>query len=204
MTQTAERVMVYIDGFNLYFGLASRFSKLKWLNVYALSANLLKPHQTLIGVKYFTARLSGNPPKERRQNIYLKALQTTPTEIFYGQYKSGSTSCTQCHHTWTTNEEKMTDVNIAVQMLLDAVDNFFDTALVISGDSDLAPPIRSVQDKFGKKVVVVFPPDRYNGSICQLATGYYMLGKQKIMNSQFPMTILTASGYPITKPQEWK
>ena len=102
-----ERVIVYIDGFNLYFGMSARFPKLKWLNLYELGINLLKPHQILVGVKYFTARLSGNPPKERRQNLYLNALKTTPAQIIYGQYNSSAISCKRCHHSWAKNEEKM-------------------------------------------------------------------------------------------------
>jgi len=60
---------------------------------------------------------------------------------------------------WLDYEEKMTDVNIVIQLLGDAFDNAFDTALVISGDSDLTTPIRRVRERFAKKrVVVAFPP----------------------------------------------
>jgi hypothetical protein len=42
-----ERVITYIDGFNLYFGLKSNgWDRFLWLNLRALSQNLLKPHQT--------------------------------------------------------------------------------------------------------------------------------------------------------------
>ena len=41
-----ERVIAYIDGFNLYFGLReARLRHCYWLNVAALVGNLLKPHQ---------------------------------------------------------------------------------------------------------------------------------------------------------------
>ena len=43
-----ERVLVYIDGFNLYFGLIDAgLKKFKWLNLKSLSNNLLKPDQEL-------------------------------------------------------------------------------------------------------------------------------------------------------------
>ena len=57
-----ERVCVYIDGFNLYFGMTSTYPKLKWLDVEALSKNLLKENQTLIDCNYFTARVKKNQP----------------------------------------------------------------------------------------------------------------------------------------------
>ena len=72
-----ERVQVYVDGFNLYFGmLEAGFDNCKWLNLKNLSINLLKPHQELAGVKYFTSRVSNNPDKQKRQVTYLEALDS--------------------------------------------------------------------------------------------------------------------------------
>ncbi|MCS6861184.1 MAG: hypothetical protein NZT92_12780 [Abditibacteriales bacterium] len=52
-----ERVIAYVDGFNLYFGLRSRgWRRYYWLNLQALALNLLKPSQQLVFTKYFTAR----------------------------------------------------------------------------------------------------------------------------------------------------
>ena len=88
-----ERVAVFIDGFNLYFGLTSAYPNYKWLNVYLLSQNLLRPNQQLVSVSYFTARIGNNPSKEQRQSIYLSAIKSTSTQIIYGHYKSKNKSC---------------------------------------------------------------------------------------------------------------
>lgn len=56
-----ERVCVYIDGFNLYYGLSSQYPKLNWLNVQLLAKNLLKENQILEKCNYFTARVRNNP-----------------------------------------------------------------------------------------------------------------------------------------------
>lgn len=59
-----ERVVVYIDGFNLYFGIREAgFDKCRWLNLKILVENLLQPHQKLIHIKYFTSRVSNNLDK---------------------------------------------------------------------------------------------------------------------------------------------
>ena len=43
-----ERVTVYIDGFNLYYGLREKgWRRYYWLNLRRLSENILDPHQTL-------------------------------------------------------------------------------------------------------------------------------------------------------------
>jgi hypothetical protein len=73
-----SRVITYIDGFNLYFGLKSRgWRRFYWLDVHALSQRLLRPGQAPVGVKYFTSPVAaapGDPGKDRRQAAYLEAL----------------------------------------------------------------------------------------------------------------------------------
>jgi hypothetical protein len=46
-----ERVIVYIDGFNMYFGiLEAGFLYCKWLNIRKLVSNLLKSNQELVEI----------------------------------------------------------------------------------------------------------------------------------------------------------
>lgn len=198
-----ERVAVFIDGFNLYFGLTSAYPNYKWLNVYLLSQNLLKPNQQLVSVSYFTARIGNNPSKEQRQSIYLSAIKSTATQIIYGHYKSKNKSCRRCGHIWQTNEEKMTDVNIAVQMITGAVQNTYDRAILISGDSDLVPPIKTVQNIFNKKVFVAFPPNRHNHSVKSNANSSMVLGRGTLSKSQFAASITLSNGHILNKPTQW-
>jgi hypothetical protein len=74
------RTIIYIDGFNLYFRLLEKRPALKWLNVKALAERLLNPANQVIGVKYYTARVSGriDPGAPARQQRYLDALRTVP------------------------------------------------------------------------------------------------------------------------------
>ena len=54
----------------------------------------------------------------------------------------------------------MTDVNIAVELLVDAQDNKIDTAIIVSGDSDLTRPIEVVLQRYSnKRVIIAFPPN---------------------------------------------
>ena len=199
-----EKVIVYIDGFNLYFGIKSKFPHAKWLNMWGLAESLLKQTQELVEVKYFTSRVSNNPSKEKRQDDYLNVLKTTPIKIFYGQYKSKPITCKSCGHSWANNEEKMTDVNIAVNMITDAMQNRYDAALLVSGDSDLVPPITTIHQFFAQKIVIVaFPPDRSNNSVKNIAKGSFIIGRQKLMQNQFPLTVTLASGHQIIKPVDW-
>ena len=188
---SAERVIVYIDGFNLYYGMRSkRWQRYYWLDVSQLASNLLKAGQTLTSVKYFTSRVSSttrDPNKSTRQHTYLEALETLANvDIFYGHYLEKTVKCFTCGAKWRLPEEKMTDVNIAVEMMADAFQDCWDTALLISGDSDLTAPIMNIRHSFpAKRVVVAFPPNRHSAQLQKVAHAYFTIGRRKLAVSQF-------------------
>ena len=203
------RVVVYIDGFNLYYGMRSKgWRRYYWLDLNRLAGRLLRPGQMLEGVRYFTARVIpdvGSVDKARRQNDYLEALATlTAVDIYYGYYQPKMQRCSACGTTWQTYEEKMTDVNIAVELLSDAYEDAFDTAIVISADSDLARPITTIRARFpGKRVVVAFPPNRVSKLLRSVAAASLTIGHGVLSNSQFPERVVTSDGQVLTRPRRW-
>lgn len=205
----AERVIVYIDDFNLYYGMRSKgWRRYNWLNVQLLAQQLLRPGQCLVGTKYFTSWVSStspDPEKNRRQNIYVEALGTlTNVDIYYGHYLEKTVECFSCGAKWLMPEEKMTDVNIAVEMMVDAFQDRWDTALLISGDSDLTAPIQNIRRFFpAKRVVVAFPPDRHSAQLQKVAHAYFTIGRRKLAVSQFPETVRKADGFELTRPVVW-
>lgn len=81
----------------------------------------------------------------------------------------------------------MTDVNIATHVILDAYKDEYDMAMLISGDSDLVPPIKEIHKNFSnKRVFVAFPPKRHNNSVALIARGSLVLGRKKLLDNQFP------------------
>jgi len=201
-----ERVVVYVDGFNLYFGMLNAgFDHCKWLNLLLLTENLLTSNQELVEVKYFTSSVSNNPEKQKRQITYIEALETVGVKIYYGTYQSDTIECRKCKYIWPKYNEKMTDVNIATQILIDAYQDKYDAALLISGDSDLVPPIKVVHDLFNnKRVFVAFPPNRHNSSVALVAKGSFTIGRKKLIDSQFNDQITKKDGYVLKKPNQWK
>ena len=203
-----ERVIVYIGGFNVYYGLKSKgWKRYYWLDFQKLATNLLKPRQTLVTTKYFTARISSKEQaKQRRQIIYLEALGTLGNfHINYGHYLEKTITCFECNNTWTSHEEKMTDVRIGTELLIDAFEDRFDTALLLSGDSDLAPPIEAIRRKFPtKRIVVGFPPNRVSFTLKKKAHGFLNIGQDKFRYSMFPDEITKPDGYVLKRPKEWQ
>jgi len=203
--QKKERVIAYIDGFNLYFGMREAgFDNCRWLNIKLLVQKLLKPHQELMGVKYFTSRVSNNPDKQKRQSTYIDALESTGAKVIYGNYQDGSEECLRCGHIWRTAKEKMTDVNIATAIMVDAFQDNYDMAMLISGDSDLTPPIREVHRLFNnKRVFIAFPPKRHNSSMALVAKGSEIIGRKKLADAQFDAEVTSKTGYILKIPKEW-
>ncbi len=202
-----ERVIAYIDGFNLYFGLrAAGWKRFYWLNLQTLVRNLLKPGQELVFTKYFTSRVSYPREKERRQSTFLEALETlNDFRIYYGHFLASPQQCGKCGSRVMVPSEKMTDVNIAVEMLSDAYQDMFDTAFLISADSDLAAAVLAIKNLFpDKRVVVAFPPQRHSAQLQRLANGFLEVGRASLAKSVFPKKVAKADGFVLQKPVEWK
>ena len=204
-----QRVATYIDGFNLYYGLRAKdLRRYYWLDLVRLSENLLRPGQRLVAVRYFTAGVfaeADDPEKALRQNTYLDALTTLPAlRVHMGYHTVKGRRCPSCGATWQTYEEKMTDVNIAVELLGDAQDDLFDTAIIISGDGDLAGPVRAVQERYPKKeTVVAFPPGRHSAGLRSAATTSFFVSRRALRKSLLPDQVTRADGFVLKRPPSW-
>jgi uncharacterized LabA/DUF88 family protein len=201
-----KRLNVYVDGFNLYFGMVeSGFTNCKWLDIQLLAQNLKNTSQALNEVKYFTSRISNNIEKQKRQDIYIEALRTTPVSITFGQFRNQPMKCSQCANFWYDSKEKMTDVNIATSLMIDAFTDKFDVAFLVSGDSDLVPPIKAIRELFPEKEVwVVLPPSRESNALKKVANGSFVLGRKKLEISQLKEEIQSNYGVLLKRPSTWK
>jgi uncharacterized LabA/DUF88 family protein len=207
MAIAIKNVIVYVDGFNLYFGLRdSNLRRFLWLNIKAMAQNLLKGNQQLVVTKYFTSRISGPSDKRVRQTTFLEALETlNDFKIYYGHYLSKEIICKNCKQSWLRFEEKMTDVNIATEMLVDAFENRFDTALLISADSDLVGPINAIKKNFPqKRIIVFFPPKRSSLALKNAADIQLSIGHGLLAQSQFPNKVIRADGFILSRPSQWQ
>ena len=143
-----DRLIVYVDGFNLYHGLHETAQcRWLWLDLVAL-AKKLRPRSQLVALRYFTAPVCGQQDALARQQTYSQALETKypqQVQIIEGRYQKKPRRCRSCGARWTDYEEKETDVNIAVHLVRDVASNAMDSALVVSADSDLSPAIRMAQ-----------------------------------------------------------
>lgn len=206
------KAIVYVDGFNLYYG-AVKDTSYKWLNIQRM-AELLLPKEQILGIKYFTARISArpnDPTQPARQQIYLRALRTLPSlQIIYGHYLShpvfmplASPQVGQSKYAEVIKtEEKGSDVNLAVHMLNDGYQKAYELAVLVSNDSDLLEAIRIVQGQLGLRVGIL-NPQRHPARVLQKeATFMKQIRSGVLAAAQFPQTLSDATG-AFHKPREW-
>ena len=203
-------VIVYVDGFNLYYGSLKR-TPYKWLDLSRLCASML-PTDRVIAIKYYTARISarpGNPGAPNDQQIYLRALRTTPNlSITYGHFLTHSvsmalTGVTPTKRVWVDKtEEKGSDVNLASHLVRDAFRGAFQTAVLITNDSDLAEPVRIVRQELNLPVGILNPHQQHSAELKRIATFVKRIRQSNLITSQFPATLTDAKG-ACHKPTSW-
>lgn len=214
----------YVDGYNLYRRRLEHNPHLKWLNLCSMAENLL-PGFDIGTVHYFTATLKPRTLDDQRsatrQQVYLRALQTLgPTlQVHYGQFRSD--------RRWMTKaplevdpatgkakraqvfkmEEKGSDVNLAVQALVDAHFEVADLYVLLTNDSDQVGTINRLRQELQVRVGLVLPiaenPKRGSKELQQTTPDYVgLLPDVLLASSQFPDQILDAHG-TISKPREY-
>lgn len=206
----ALRTIVYIDGFNFYYG-QMKGTPFKWLDPEALFKSILGPQNDLIKIKYFTAKVQATPKDPDihiRQNAYLSAVQAhcPMVEFHFGHFLRHRIRIENANPPPATvevfkTEEKGSDVNLALHVLHDAWLDAYDCAVIVSNDSDLAEALRLVKEKHRKVIGLVTPgaPTRKTSyQLHQHADFVKSIRTWQLQNSQLPSPVGA-----IHKPAAW-
>ena len=216
-----KKTLVYIDGYNLYYGLLKESPDSKWLNLRALVAAMFKEKHEIRSIKFFTARVRTYPhdiAAEERQKIYLQALAAFGgVEIIEGFYSKKKTwlphvngKCKTCEesHAGMAHvvklEEKRSDVNLAVAALVDAMRSDADCFVLVTGDSDQAGTVYALRHEFGKSVLVFNPHVAVSEHLKRAATYYAHIPRDLPAKCQLPDVIpIGTHGRTIHRPAAW-
>lgn len=188
------RTNVYIDGFNLYHAICELNDEhLKWVDLHLLSRNILNKYQELGTVTYFSAYATWRPDSYKRHRSYVAALQERGVRTIMGRFKEKRVTCqAACKQPYTTHEEKETDVNIASHLIADTLHRKFDTALVVTADTDIASAVRLARSfaTAHMRINTVAPPGRFaNG---RELDHLFEITKGKLRASLLPEKIRTS------------
>lgn len=191
---------------------------------------MLLPGHTITRVNFYTAKVKSpphDPHKATRQDTYWRALESIPQiKVEKGKYltlkkklpwrepkllSKLKTWC--CKAEWARRfmgpflicvikeEEKRSDVNLATQLVLDAVDGAFECAVVISNDTDLLTPIEVVKKRFRYPIGLI--GGAHPNSEMLKAVDFYKEARPGVLSAyQFPPEITDARG-TFRKPKTW-
>ncbi len=212
-----KKVNFYIDGFNFYFGLRRialmkpDWRKFYWLDIVKFCSGFLEKNEELGLVTYFTSR-PNNREKMLRQNLLLncnRKLYPTSLRVVYGRYAKKELKCNAiggCKRIYDDLEEKETDVNLAIQMIIDCYEKSCDKMVLISSDTDFVPPLKIIKD-YHKHVetMILFPPaGQHSAHLSQICPHNKDLEKQKPKwNKAILKDQVTVNGKTYTKPESW-
>lgn len=213
------KTIVYIDGFNLFYGLLQHQPN-RWLDLLQFATLLVGPQYEVTSVKYFTSKSKSYPinhQSELSQHYYWQALTTLPKveiiEGFYQKskrlmpfYKEPCKSCPQVPNHLAPvvkMEEKRSDVNIATEMLMDAISGPADAFTLITGDSDLAAPVQAIRYRLKKPIAVFNPHEATCLELKRFASFYKNIAKDLPAQCQLPYSITLPNGTTIHAPTGW-
>jgi uncharacterized LabA/DUF88 family protein len=101
-------------------------------------------------------------------------------------------------------EEKQTDVNMALRLLVRAIQERYDKAIIISGDTDLLPAVKIVRSVFpNKQIGLVIPIGRASEDFKQQADFHYKMREHHLAKSVFPDPLILSDGSTLNKPPSW-
>lgn len=147
------RAAIYIDGFNLYYPIhESGMHQLKWANLWKLGELICEPHKASLVKAVFCTALPKHYPEKHDRHVTFNAAQ-----------RANGVVVVPGHHMFDGEKwnEKQTDINVALSLIMDGVDDVYDIAILLSADSDQAATARVFSERFpDKKLLAVSPPNR--------------------------------------------
>jgi len=217
-----RKAAFFIDGFNLYHSLdkQSNLRKYKWLNLWRFSELFLLPNEELADVYYFTAYTDWNPERKKRHQTYVFMNESVGCKVVLGKFlKKDRTSMVKCgapcrggseefcKKKYTAHEEKMTDVNIAVNIVKAAAMQKYESIYLLSGDNDLRPALETAREIFSPlRIRVVLPINAQAKTLmdfCEEHGFKYIRIKQKALSdAQFSDPFIVGDT-PYHKPAHW-
>ena len=141
-----ERIVILIDGSNFYHSTAKMG---KIVNFEKLIKELIGKNRELVGVYYYVAPLDINESKEKywahqrfleklreipKFNVVLCTLKKLKVEGKYVYFVKGD------------------DIKMSNELIIGAVDDKFDTAILVSGDEDFVDSVDIIKKRCSKKI----------------------------------------------------
>ncbi|WP_264511021.1 NYN domain-containing protein [Flavobacterium sp. N1719] len=212
-----KKVVFYFDGFNFYHGFKSYtganpdWKNYYWIDFVKFCSQFVFAHdgQVLHKVKYFTAPPINLQKRSKQSALFgaNKVINGDTFEVLNGHYADKYIDClATCKETFRVPEEKCTDVNIALNIVGDCMDNQVDVIVLVTADSDQVSTVKFIQKKFPHiKIKLYFPPNRASNELKSLFKQVVYLEKHedKFKNAKMTFEVKNEKK-TFTRPADWK
>lgn len=207
---TKKKICAYFDGSNFYH-LAKLNYGISKINFEKITNNFINlSSEELIQINYFIAPVNRQerPELYKKQQKFFANLKKNPLIKIYlgklvkrplnkinilcgkcGIQEAEELSCPNCEKKIKLNKtykstEKGVDVNLAIKLLLDALDDKYDIALLFSGDADFCPAIKYIIHNLKKKIIFCSFPKPKTNELIQCCSGTNKITKKILEESQ--------------------
>lgn len=212
------RTSFLIDGFNLYHSVKTASHELglggygtRWLDIHSMCQSYLHLIDTtarLSEIYYFSALAKHlemrKPDVTVRHRTYIRCLEDSGVKVELHRFKKSLTFCQKCNQTFNRREEKETDVAMATRMLELLFLDKCDTIILITGDTDIVPAVKTAQKLFpNKEIIFMMPYKRHNKELANLASRHFDISSNNYTKHQFADPYITKKGKAVIKPSTW-
>ncbi len=181
MENKIRKTIVFIDGGNFYFKLkemSKKFDKKYSLMNFRFKdfCRCVAGENELLEIRYYLGAVKREVNNEKSEVMYanqqrlFRKLQGQNIIVVLGQL---------IKHPDKTYHEKGVDVRLAVEMIRLARENKYDTAYLISSDTDLVPAVEEVR-AFGKEVCYIGIPKGQSFGLSKSANNVILLRTEEI------------------------
>jgi len=154
MGDMGDRIMVFIDGSNLYHSLKGFFKRTD-IDIGKLCNKLLGKRR-LVRIYYYIAKvgLKEEPQRYRSQQAFFNGVNAIP----YCELRLGRL----VYNNWPNSPpyEKGVDIQLATDMITHSFKNNYDVVVLVAGDNDFVGAIQAVKDNGKNLEVALFGKER--------------------------------------------
>lgn len=156
---------------------------------------------------YFTAIAYHHPNKIQRHENYIRCLESKDIEVIRGRFREKNQFCPLCKKGYIGHVEKETDIAIGsklLELLYANDENHCETFMLITGDSDLAPAIKTaIKVTPNVDIRFAFPVNRKSDELLSLAPKSFKLKSGHYKANQFKNPLKLTDGTLLHKPTIW-
>jgi len=143
-----KRVVFYIDGSNFYFSIKNKFNVKIDIDKFCKK---IVGNKELIKINYYIAPLNKKTHPEQylnQQKFFEELKRINKLNIIFGRLEKRKRDGEIFY------AEKASDVNLALDLVLDAEKGIYDESYLISNDGDFSGAVKAAKN-FGRKVIYV-------------------------------------------------